>query len=451
MKRRLLIILVLAALLPAGFCLHAADPGDATAELKDLIARIKADLDQGKKTEAEQAAHLKEFDALIAKHKGETNEGAALIAFMKAGLYESIFKKPGQAVEMLQQLQLDFPNSTYAKKAEQAIAGIKEAEAAGLKEAEAARLAMAQPAPAEATLPAGSVFPDFDVKDLDGKPLSLANYKGKVVMVDFWATWCGPCVGEVPNVAKVYEKYHDKGFEIIGVSLDQSGAQDKLTNFTQEHNMPWRQYFDGKGWQNNLAVKYGIRSIPATFLLDGEGKVIAQNVRGPGLEPAVAGALGVKYDGPAPEPAPVALAVNSVFPDFQAADLDGKPLSLANYKGKVVMVDFWATWCGPCVGEVPNVAGVYEKYHNKGFDIIGISLDHPGDKDKLAAFIKENKMPWGQYYDGKDGPGKLAEKCGVQFIPFAFLVDASGKIIASGHTLRGEGLEPAVKKALGAN
>jgi len=86
---------------------------------------------------------------------------------------------------------------------------------------------------------------------------------------------------------------HEKGFEIIGVSLDREGDKDKMISFTKEHNMPWPQFYDGKYWQNELSVKYGIRSIPATFLLDGSGKIIAKNVRGEALEPAVKKALGV--------------------------------------------------------------------------------------------------------------------------------------------------------------
>jgi len=128
--------------------------------------------------------------------------------------------------------------------------------------------------------------------------------------------------------------------------------------------------------------------------------------------------------------------------------LDGKPMSLANFKGKVVMVDFWATWCPPCRAEAPNISAVYGKYHDQGFEIIGISLDHPGDKDKLVAFTKENKMPWGEYYDGAEGPMKIARKYGINAIPTSFLIDGNGKIIASGEALRGDGLEPLVKKAL---
>jgi thiol-disulfide isomerase/thioredoxin len=120
------------------------------------------------------------------------------------------------------------------------------------------------------------------VKDLDGKPLSIANYKNKIVMIDFWATWCPPCRGEIPNIVKTYQKYHDKGFEIIGISLDKDGDKDKLISFTKENKMPWRQYFDGKGWQNEMAVQYGIQSIPTAFLLDGKGNIIAKgnDVRG---------------------------------------------------------------------------------------------------------------------------------------------------------------------------
>jgi len=148
---------------------------------------------------------------------------------------------------------------------------------------------------ADATLAAlkiGTQFPDFSEKDVTGQPLSIANYKGKVVMIDFWATWCGPCRGEIPNVVATYQKYHDKGFEIIGVSLDQD--RQKLLDFTKENGMTWQQFFDGQGWNNKLAVKYGIESIPMTFLLDGNGKIIGKDLRGQELTDAVAGAVAGK-------------------------------------------------------------------------------------------------------------------------------------------------------------
>jgi peroxiredoxin len=93
-------------------------------------------------------------------------------------------------------------------------------------------------------------------------------------------------VGELPNVLAAYEKFHPKGFEIIGISLDQK--RDALTDFIKENKVPWAQYFDGLGWNSKLGQQYGINSIPATFLLDGEGKIIAKGLRGPDLQAKLA-------------------------------------------------------------------------------------------------------------------------------------------------------------------
>lgn len=113
---------------------------------------------------------------------------------------------------------------------------------------------------------------------IDGREVDISKLRGKVVLIDFWATWCGPCVGEIPNVIKAYKSLHPKGFEIVGISLDSD--RNKLESFVKEQGMEWPQYFDGKGWSNQISTGYGIHSIPAMWLLDKKGLLVSTNARG---------------------------------------------------------------------------------------------------------------------------------------------------------------------------
>jgi thiol-disulfide isomerase/thioredoxin len=116
---------------------------------------------------------------------------------------------------------------------------------------------------------------------LSGKAFDQKSLAGKVVLVDFWATWCGPCIAEIPNVLEQYEKYHDKGFEVVGVSLDQD--REALEKFVAEQKIPWPILFEkpeGEGWQHPLATFYGITGIPTVVLIGRDGKVITLDARG---------------------------------------------------------------------------------------------------------------------------------------------------------------------------
>lgn len=275
MNKLLLKLLLAATICLVGSQVYGADTKDAKKELQAVVDKINAKRAElkGKVTSADLAPYMKEFDALLAEHKGEKTDDVAQILLMDALLYVEILDDDAKGSELLQQLKKDFDGTKPAANVDLILARIEKQK--GAKEI-------------QKKLAVGAVFPDFAEKDLEGKPLSIANYKGKIVLVDFWATWCGPCVGELPNVLKAYEKYHDKGFEIIGVSLDEK--EETLKTFLKTKGMAWPQYFDGKGWQNKLAGAYGIMSIPSAYLLDGQGKIVAKNeeLRGDGLDGALA-------------------------------------------------------------------------------------------------------------------------------------------------------------------
>jgi len=154
---------------------------------------------------------------------------------------------------------------------------------------------VASPAPAASLaaipegLSVGQRLPDFSAADLSGQPLSLSANRGKVTLVDFWATWCGPCKTAMPQVVNLYRQFSARGFTIIGVSLDNDRAA--VVNFTQAEGMSWPQYFDGQGSDNELAAKYGVRSLPKNYLLDRRGVIIGKNLSRDDLSAAVAKAM----------------------------------------------------------------------------------------------------------------------------------------------------------------
>lgn len=124
----------------------------------------------------------------------------------------------------------------------------------------------------------GTPMLNFTQNDTEGKPVNFAAFKGKYVLVDFWASWCGPCRAENPNVLKAYNKYKDKNFTVVGISLDDKG--DNWKKAIKDDGMPWTQLSDLKGWKNEVSQYYGIMGIPSTLLVDPKGNIIAKDLRG---------------------------------------------------------------------------------------------------------------------------------------------------------------------------
>lgn len=138
----------------------------------------------------------------------------------------------------------------------------------------------------------GQQAPDFTLTSPEGKPVALSSLRGKFVLIDFWASWCGPCRMENPNVVRMYDKFKDKGFDIYGVSLDDNEKAWK-TAITKD-NLKWLHGSELKKWNSGVAQAYGVNAIPATFLLDKDGKIIAKNLRGPALESKLQELLGAQ-------------------------------------------------------------------------------------------------------------------------------------------------------------
>lgn len=132
----------------------------------------------------------------------------------------------------------------------------------------------------------GEPMLNFTQNDVEGKPVQFSNFKGKYVLVDFWASWCGPCRAENPNVLKAYQQYKDKNFTVVGISLDDKGENWKKA--IKDDQMPWTQVSDLKGWKNEVSTYYGIMGIPSTLLIDPQGNIIAKDLRGESLNKKLA-------------------------------------------------------------------------------------------------------------------------------------------------------------------
>lgn len=515
----------------------------------------------------------------------------------------------------------------------------------------------------QARLTIGKPALDFSIPDTLGNTVSLSSYRGKYVLVEFWASWCGPCRAQTPDLLKSYDNYKDKGFDILGISLDDS--KQKWISAIHEDKLPWTQVSELKGFKSDIVAKYGINGIPMNFLVDPNGNIVASNLRDGALslklaelikpadrsfvltgklekisngkiylmqratlmeiskepnallkdsaivhngaftfkgtlkadvlpvylathrpatkeeraedpfaghayryfylmpgETKVAGnelneakfsgneqvqafsrldsmlrpgeemivqllrrrdkiavdptlsltmrkdavmknmlqadsltrlqrkteiafilqhpaailnlalinerdkladieqakEIGLMVESLSPElrnrADMVAVAkrmkqlasvvIGGTAPDFSMPDRTGKQVSLSSFRGKYVLVEFWASWCGPCRAQIPHLLKSYTSFKNKNFEILGVSLDE--NREKWLKAVKDEKLPWPQICDLKALKSDVVSMYGITGIPLNFLLDPKGIIIAK--DLRDEQLSELLNKKL---
>ena len=265
----------------------------------------------------------------------------------------------------------------------------------------------------------GKQLPDFSAVAVDSTPISVSDFNGKLLVLNWCAKWCGFCAPEIPHLKKVYEEYHDKGLEVIGISLDENEAE--LHEFTKEHEIPWLQVYDGKRWKAELAQFFGILSVPSQWFIDRDGKILSVGTRSEQLSQLV------KWT--------EATRIGNMLPDFTTVDVDGNSVSNATLRGKVALLHFGYIRQEP---ELEHIDKLYTKHHKNGFEVVGFNVGGWRDEEVLRDIVRRENHQGHYIYADHDGDhAAVGELFGFGWsdntrkvtLPAFILIDPAGKVI----------------------
>lgn len=298
-------------------------------------------------------------------------------------------------------------------------------------------------------------IPHIDFTTLEGEVITNESLKGKLVVVDVWATWCAPCMAAMPHFKELVDAYGDNDkIEFLGVSMDTS--REILDKTIVDNGITWKQVYDE---HRNLNTTWNQGNLPTIVIIAPTGESVyvghPMNMDVP-FQEALKKYVPEKYDtrkhaaaltaaAEAQRQRDEAEAKRRVEAESQAAaaykpgshplddlnlvDINGNPITADSLKGKVVIMDFWATWCGPCMASMPHMKELYAKHHDAdGVEVIGISRDND-----LATLLKtkaEIGMPWRHAYDQD---ASISKKFNVTGIPQIFIFSRTGEMLWAGH------------------
>jgi peroxiredoxin len=278
---------------------------------------------------------------------------------------------------------------------------------------------------AKLTVKIGTEAPNFLAVTLDGKAVALNDLRGKVVVLDFWATWCMPCIREIPGLRNLHARYKSDGLEIIGISLDED--EKLLRDFVLMQNLPWPQIYSLGGPPDSQPhLLYGVEPIPDMVVIGADGKIVARQVVGEALEDAVKYALNASNGS-----RPFSATMDKAAPALAVQEwIRGEPMTLDGLKGKVVLLDLFQIICPGCVRARPDINRLYKTYRDKGLEAVGVAVAFEHHTAQTSTMIRDYvKQEDFSYPVAMDRDLiKTFRRYRAKGTPFAVLIDRTGAV-----------------------